>query len=289
MLHSAKNSGGGGGAQVMKGSIKGFAKAGDVVTSVQVALPAGEVTWLDCDDFVNAAGAWTVAIDRLLQHDGPALPLKNELHVKVCLDDPDGVIPQDDAPFMVWRDTTPLLWDDDDREGLAELDDTAEGGFINSAKWLDPQPGGQHLRPAGKGRVLLLWEHLHRHVKLGDYPSMPIDQSLDMYPELCLAGLAAMVPKLRNYYGRLSKSTTVDGGYYTVTPDGRPLVGQHGASNAFICGGMGTYGCMGAPAAGELVAMHVCKEPLPSYAPACTWPRLEPLVGKPVDLLDASD
>jgi len=288
MLQAAKSSGSGS-AQLLQGSIKGFATAGDVVTGVQVALPEGGEVSLDCGAFVNAAGAWTMAIDRLLQHGAPVLPLKNEVHVKVCLNDIDGVIPQDDAPFMVWRDTTPLDWDDDTREGLAELDDTAEGGIVNSASWLKPQPGGQHLRPAGNVRVLLLWEHLHRHIKLPDEPAMPIAETLDMYPQLCLAGIAAMVPKLHNYEGRLSKDTTVDGGYYTVTPDGRPLVGQHGARNAFVCGGMGTYGLMGAPAAGELAAMHVFNETLPSYAQACTWPRLEPLIGKPVDLLDASD
>ena len=59
-----------------------------------------------------------------------------------------------------------------------------------------------------------------------------------------------------DYDGKLGRDTVVDGGYYTVTPDGRPLVGPAGAGNAFLCGGMGTYGLMGSPAAGELAARH---------------------------------
>eukprot|EP00418_Pyrodinium_bahamense_P050733 CAMPEP_0179169486 /NCGR_PEP_ID=MMETSP0796-20121207/83429_1 /TAXON_ID=73915 /ORGANISM="Pyrodinium bahamense, Strain pbaha01" /LENGTH=118 /DNA_ID=CAMNT_0020872347 /DNA_START=87 /DNA_END=443 /DNA_ORIENTATION=+ len=117
---------------------------------------------------------------------------------------------------------------------------------------------------------------------------MPVEQFVDFYPQLCLAGLQVMVPGLRAYTDRLDNSTTVDGGYYTVTPDGRPLVGQHGAANAYICGGMGTYGLMGSPAAGELVALHVVGAELPPYAAACTWPREDPLREKPIDLLDDS-
>merc|ERR1712232_1268549 len=164
----------------------------------------------------------------------------------------------DRAAFMAWRDKVTLDWDEETREGLVEMDDTEEGGIFNSKSWLEPQPGGQHLRPAGNGRVLLLWEHLHRHIALSDDPPMPVDEFLlEMYPELCVAGLGSMVPALKHYEGQLGRDTTIDGGYYTVSPDGRPLVGKHGASNAFVCGGMGTYGLMGSPAAGELAALHV--------------------------------
>ena len=108
---------------------------------------------------------------------------------------------------------------------------------------------------------------------------------LEMYPELCLRGLKEMVPGLGAYLEELGRDTTVDGGFYTVTPDGRPLIGPHGFPNAYVCGGMGTYGLMGAPAAGELLAMHVSGEELPSYADACCWPRR----AAPHDLVDLLD
>ncbi|CAE7236680.1 unnamed protein product [Symbiodinium sp. CCMP2592] len=134
----------------------------------------------------------------------------------------------------------------------------------------------------------MLWEHLHKHLPIAKDPQMPIESFLDMYPELCLAGLQRMVPGLAQYEGQLGRDTVVDGGYYTNTPDGRPLIGPHGCRNFFLCGGMGTYGLMGSPAAGELAAMHVLKEQLPDYASACVWPRSSRKTEPLVDLLDDS-
>eukprot|EP00747_Dinoflagellata_sp_TGD_P029881 gnl/TRDRNA2_/TRDRNA2_134244_c0_seq1.p1 gnl/TRDRNA2_/TRDRNA2_134244_c0~~gnl/TRDRNA2_/TRDRNA2_134244_c0_seq1.p1 ORF type:complete len:478 (+),score=86.06 gnl/TRDRNA2_/TRDRNA2_134244_c0_seq1:178-1434(+) len=290
MLQAAKNggtNGDGAGARVLQGSVEGFDIVDGDVSRVRVLCNSGEEEILNCDAFVNAAGAWMPSINELLNPTA-TFPLVNEIHAKVILNDTLGVIPQDTAPFMVWRDGVSLDWDEETREGLLELDDTADGGIVNAASWLAPQPGGQHLRPAGNGRVLLLWEHLHRHIELPAKPSMPVEQFLDMYPQLCVAGLQAMVPQLQQYDGRMGKDTTIDGGYYSVTPDGRPLIGQHGAGNAFICGGMGTYGLMASAAAGELVALHVLGAELPSYAGACTWPREDVLKEKPIDLLDDS-
>lgn len=275
------------GAQVVRGTVAGFDTSGGDITHVRVSHNDGHELVLECDAFLNAAGAWMPSVNALLAPDAP-LPLTNEVHAKVILNDTLNVIPQDEAPFMVWRDRVSFDWDEDTKEGLRELDDTSDGGIVNSSKWLAPQPGGQHLRPCGNGRVLLLWEHLHRHINLPSSPSMPIDETLDMYPQLCVAGLQAMVPGLAQYEDLLGKDTTVDGGYYTCSSDGRPVIGQHGAGNAFVCGGMGTYGLMGSPAAGELAALHVLGAELPSYASACTWPRQDPLTEKVIDLLDES-
>lgn len=188
---------------------------------------------------------------------------------------------------MVWRDPVTLDWDDEVGSALVEMDDSADGGILNSASWVGPQPGGQHLRPAGNGRVLLLWEHLHRHISLPPVPSMPCEGFLDFYPQLCIGGLQAMIPELVQYEDRIGRKSYVDGGYYTVTPDGRPLVSSHGPSNAFVCGGMGTYGFMGAPAAGELAALQVLGLDRPNYAGACEWPR-KVSQSKPLELLDTS-
>ncbi len=97
-----------------------------------------------------------------------------------------------------------------------------------------------------------------------------------------LQTLCCLRPGLECYLEDLTKDTTVDGGtpsleinlfypailpfasddlvgfeliyfrgYYTNSLDARPLVGPHGGSNAYVCGGMGTYGLMGSPAAGH--------------------------------------
>ncbi|CAJ1386239.1 unnamed protein product [Effrenium voratum] len=272
--------------RTLRGRVAAVEKRGEDVAAVRVLRNDGAEELLPCDAFVNCGGAWMSKIQRLVTDE--ALPLENEVHAKVILNDVKGVIPQSSTPFMVWRDQMMLDWDAETREGLVELDDTAEGGIVNSSSWVGPQPGGQHLRPAGNGRVLMLWEHLHRHMPVEEDPEMPLSCFLDMYPELCLAGLQKMVPGLGSYHGELGRDTLVDGGYYTNTPDQRPLVGSHGARNAFVCGGMGTYGLMGSPAAGELLAKHVMQEELPSYAGACSWPRLVPPPEIVVDLLDDS-
>jgi glycine/D-amino acid oxidase-like deaminating enzyme len=290
MLRAAKMGTGaedGSGAHVLQGKICGFDISEDQVRRVHVARNSGGEVALDCDAFVNAAGAWMQSINTLLAP-GAALPLTNEVHAKTILHDTSDVIPQDTAPFMVWRDATPMNWDEDTVEGLRELDDTSEGGIVNSASWLKTQPGGQHLRPAGNGRVLLLWEHMHRHISLPMVPDMPVSEFLEMYPQLCVTGLQEMVPALGGYDGCLGRGTTVDGGYYTVTPDARPLISPHGARNAFVCGGMGTYGLMGAAAAGELASLHVFGNGLPSYSGACVWPRQMPPPEFQIDLLDDS-
>lgn len=46
-----------------------------------------------------------------------------------------------------------------------------------------------------------------------------------MYPEICLRGLSRMIPELAVYLENIPRSTLVDGGYYTQTPDNIPLVG----------------------------------------------------------------
>eukprot|EP00434_Breviolum_minutum_P038426 symbB.v1.2.034083.t1/scaffold4337.1/size40994/3 len=275
----------GGSPSICRGQVVGLETSNDRVTSVKVQQNDGQDVLLPCDAFVNSAGAWMENVNQLLG--GSKLPLKNEVHAKVIFNDVKGVIPET-APFMVWRDKVTMDWDQEMKEFLLELDDTETGGIVNSSSWLSPQPGGQHLRPAGNGRVLMLWEHLHRHVPVGQEPEMPIGNFLEMYPELCLRGLKEMVPGLECYLEDLTKDTTIDGGYYTNSLDARPLVGPHGASNAYVCGGMGTYGLMGSPAAGELLAMHVMGEQLPGYADACTWPRRSKAPDEVIDLLDES-
>ena len=81
------------------------------------------------------------------------------------------------------------------------------------------------------------------------------------------------VPGLKEGYlgldGCMQASVSVDGGYYTKTPDNLPLIGRvPGApAGSFICAGLSGYGVMAANAAGELLAAHVAGEDrLPQYA-----------------------
>ena len=62
---------------------------------------------------------------------------------------------------------------------------------------------------------------------------------------------------------------TIDGGYYTQTPDNLPLIGPvaGGPAGTFVCAGLSGYGVMAANAAGELLANHVAGRATPeAYA-----------------------
>eukprot|EP00756_Hemistasia_phaeocysticola_P028254 Hpha_TRINITY_DN16167_c1_g2::TRINITY_DN16167_c1_g2_i2::g.5931::m.5931 len=271
--------------KLVQGRVVGVDKSGGQVSAVQVE--GGER--LECDVFVNAAGPWAEEISNHIAPHAP-LPLHNEIHSKVMLHDVESAVPQS-APMMIWRDGVELPWDDDWRDALVELDDTASGGHTNARTWLDRQPGGAHLRPCGNSRVLLLWEHVHRHidvpVKNAQHP--PTEQLLhEMYPELCSLGLAAMVPALAQYQGNIPRGTVVDGGFYTTTPDGRPVIGPYGASNAVVCCGFNGWGIMASAAAGDLAARHALGLELPEYAAALELPCPPPRARPPVDLLDES-
>lgn len=62
-----------------------------------------------------------------------------------------------------------------------------------------------------------------------------------------IAGLAQMVPGLGGYLGEdgsMHASVTIDGGYYTKTPDNLPLIGAvpNAPRGAYICAGLSGYG-----------------------------------------------
>jgi glycine/D-amino acid oxidase-like deaminating enzyme len=201
--------------------------------------------------FINAAGPFARTIGQLLDVE---LPLINELHLKVALKDYLNVVPRT-APLMIWTDSQYLPWTDEERAELAASDET---------RWLlDELPGGAHLRPEGGGAsnmVLLLWAY---HLE----PREPVvPPALDeFFPEVALRGLSAMYPGLSAYFGRASFAL-YDGGYYTRTPENRPLAGPLPVEGAYVCGGLSGFGLMAAAAVGELVAAHVTGSALPPDA-----------------------
>ena len=67
----------------------------------------------------------------------------------------------------------------------------------------------------------------------------------------------------------------VDGGYYTKTPENRPLIGPTRTPGCFVVGALSGFGVMVAAAAGDLVARHVAGAGLPDYAPAFSLDRYD--------------
>ena len=187
---------------------------------------------------------------------GLEIPVFSELHLKVSIEDHLGVVPRD-APFMIWEDPQHIDWGDDEREALAEIEEMRP--------LLEEMPPGAHMRVEGGGgsrHILLLWPY-HLEPVPEIFPA-PVP---DYYAEICLHGVATMIPGLAAYLDRLPKPY-IDGGYYTKTRENRPLAGPLPIEGAFVHGALSGYGLMASPATAELVALHISGGELPTYADA---------------------
>ena len=129
---------------------------------------------------------------------------------------------------------------------------------------LETFPAGVHGRPVGGGdQVLMYWTY---DCEVSDTPVFPL--TWDPYlPDITLRGMAVMVPGLSSYFDPMPKPF-VDGGYYTKTPENRPLIGPLEVTGAYICSAFSGFGIMAACASGELLAAHVTGAKLPAYAAA---------------------
>ena len=216
-------------------------------------LRAGERDFeVSTDALVLATGPHVRASAALL---GAALPVVVEKHIKISLPDPLGIVPRS-APLIIWCDPVDLPWTAEEREAFAQDDATR--------RLLGRFPAGVHGRPVGAGdQVLMYWTY---DCTQQDAPSFPLTWDPDL-PEITLRGMAVLVPGLSAYFDPMPKPY-VDGGYYTKTPENRPLIGPLPVPGAYVCSAFSGFGIMSSCAAGELLARHVTGGPLPGYAPA---------------------
>ena len=229
------------------------------VTAVDTANGRVDGVWLasgeriDSPLFINAAGPYLRDVGKFL---GVDLPVHTELHLKAIIKDPLAVVGRD-APLLIWTDPQSLPWEENELQSLAENEET---------RWLTESfPSGAHTRPEGgqeSQTILMLWEYQTRVMDPVWPPKMD-----EHYPEVVLRGLAAMLPRLQEYFDRMPRPQ-IDGGYYTKTRENRPLVGPMGVEGAYVIGALSGYGIMSACGAGELLAAQITGMRLPSYAPA---------------------
>jgi len=238
------------------GQITGVELANGRVGNVR--LSSGES--ISTPIFVNAAGPYLKQVGKFL---GVDLPVHTELHLKAAIKDPLGVVGRE-APLLIWTDPQCLPWQAEEREALAEDDDT---------RWLTESfPSGVHTRPEGSGEsqtILMLWEYQTRVMD----PMWPPPMN-EQYPEVALRGLSAMLPRMKEYFGRMPRPQ-LEGGYYTKTRENRPLVGPMGPQGAYVLGAVSGYGIMSACGVGDLLARCITGDVLPSYAPAFAPARYE--------------
>lgn len=239
------------GVELVEGEVVGFEVAGSRVRAVEVALPTGARERVSCGAVVNAAGPLAGDVARLA---GVDLPLTNELHGKVYLDDARRIVPRE-LPLMIFCDPVTLDWGDETR---AELASDPALAYLTR-----PLPGGVHFRPEGgvDGTMLLLLFTYHLEPTPARFPP----RFDPWYPEVVLRALARFVPGFAVYLESRAERRFVDGGYYCKTPENRILAGPTPVAGFHLLCGMSGYGIMAAAAGAELLGAHLAGSDLPGY------------------------
>jgi len=242
------------GVQFEAGKVTGVDTGGGKVQGVRLSSGVR----IQSPIFINAAGPFLKEVGQLVDID---LPVYTELHLKAVIKDALEVVGRD-APLLIWNDTQKLPWSDEERDALSEDDET---------RWLTEKfPSGVHTRPEGRGTdILMLWEYHTDLMEPVDNP--PMDEQ---YPEVALRGLAAMLPRMKEYFTKMPRPQ-LDGGFYTKTRENRPLVGSMGVDGVYVIGAVSGFGIMSACGVGELLATHVTGRALPSYASAFELSRYD--------------
>jgi glycine/D-amino acid oxidase-like deaminating enzyme len=247
------------GAKLISGRVEGVEIVGNRIETIRVRQDS-HLSDISTSHLVIAAGPLLEEVGRMV---GVEFPVFSELHLKMSFKDHLNIVPRD-APMLIWADPIRLPWSQEDRELLAESEETKP--------LLDELPSGVHTRPEGGAEsdvVLGLWPY-HTPPVQPLFP-FPIDPR---YPEMVLRGLATMVPGLKRYLDRLPKSF-VDGGYYVKTRENRPLIGKLPVRGAYVIAALSGFGVMSACGAGELLAAHVTGGQLPHFATAFTLERYQ--------------
>lgn len=252
MLQQAKRSG----VKFINHRIVDVDKEQEQVTAVR--LDNGDR--IETRKFVNAAGPFLGIVGQML---GVELPLHNELHLKVAMNDPSGVINRS-SPLLIWNDPQRIPWTQAEKEILKEEE---------NLHWLLEQlPAGIHTRPEGgpdSKTILILWEY-NKKESPPLYP-VPIDE---VYAEIVVRGLARMLPGMAEYINKLPRPQ-IDGGYYTKTRENLPIISELPVKGAYIIGALSGFGIMASCGAGELVSKMIGGEELPKYAQSFSIDRYQ--------------
>jgi glycine/D-amino acid oxidase-like deaminating enzyme len=258
------------GAQFVSGRIEAVETTGGRARGVRL----GSGQRIASPLFINAAGPYIRQVGLQM---GIDLPVHTELHLKVVIRDPLGVVGRD-APLLIWDDEQLLPWEPDERAALSEDPES---------RWLTERfPSGAHTRPEGGAdsqNIILLWEYQTTQME----PIWPPELD-DLYPEIALRGLSSMLPRMREYFAHMPRPH-LDGGYYTKTPENRLLAGPLEVEGAYVLGALSGYGIMSACGAGEILAAHITGGELPGYASAFSPGRYQdPRYLQDLETLDRS-
>lgn len=251
MLEKARENG----VQFVNGRVEDVIVKGNKVEAVRIEAKEGTQR-ISTRIFVNAAGPLQASVGQMMDVD---IPVFCELHIKMVFNDHQHVIPRN-MPLVIWNDPVHLLWSQEEKEFLAESEDT---------RWLlEEMPLGLHGRAEGES-CLLQWDYRVGQVE-PVFP-VPIDE---LFPEIALRGMVNVIPGLSTYLDRIPRPF-IDGGYYTRTQENRPLIGPLPVDGAFILGGFGGFGMQVSCGASNLLAAHITESGLPNYASAFLFTRYQ--------------
>ncbi len=209
-----------------------------------------QTTVLRCQYMVNAAGPFAIALSQML---GVSLPLSNVLQQKVSFEDSAGVIPRA-LPFTIDLDPIALSWSDEERALLSA--DKAMQFYTGT------MPGAIHCRPEGQGQwVKLGWAFNTEASRAVREPVLN-----DEFPEIVLRGASRLHPGLQRYVGAFPGRSVHYGGFYTMTDENWPLIGNTDVPGYLLATGLSGFGSMAACATGELVASLVTGDQVESYS-----------------------
>lgn len=241
LLQSAKENG----VEIIQKKIVNVEKSkNSFVISLENQIP------ITTSKLLIAAGPY---INDVCNHLNVALPVYNELHLKVAFNDHLQLVPRA-APLLILADSQFLKWSEEESSMISE---------DASLHWmLDELPAGIHVRPEGglhSNTILILWDYKTR--KMSPVFPVPVDPIL---PDILLRGLSQLIPEMVKYKQHYIRPQ-IDGGYYTRTADNRPLIGELDIEGAYMIGALSGFGIMAACAAGELVANYITGSNLPPY------------------------
>ena len=201
---------------------------------------------------VNAAGPFVNDIANMLSID---LPVSNVLQQKIAFEDTHKTIDRR-LPFAIDLDEQNINWTHDEREALTSDPDL---DFL-----INTMPGSIHCRPEGGDHgswIKLGWAY-------NQTPSQPTrSPALDeFYPEIVLRGAARLQPGLKAYLKGFPRNFSHYGGYYTLTKENWPLIGETEIPGFYTAAALSGFGTMAACGTGELIANTIIGHTLPDFA-----------------------
>ena len=210
---------------------------------------------------VNAAGPFAQQLSTQL---GISLPVTNVYQQKISFADTLHAVSRT-QPFTIDLDPQLIDWTDTERNAINQDPELA--------RFTEEMPGSIHCRPDGgpnSNRIKLGWAY---NITPASSTAQPHENLHSHFPEIVLRGAARLNPLLKQYYDGFPRDFTHYGGYYTMTEENWPLIGDTPLPGYYIATAMSGFGSMAACAAGELAALYITGGTLPDYAHALSLKR----------------